>query len=126
MLQKFQAFHLIIPILKLLSLGGKWGNSFNFGQSIRSISIKQGNKHPSTAATPASNQSSNATVNVSDFFVAPSADQLISRNIPTHGLFCNCNSETASHLFFECDLSFSILKALFPGAAIFLLRPNII
>ncbi|KAL0914484.1 hypothetical protein M5K25_014833 [Dendrobium thyrsiflorum] len=31
------------------------------GQSIRSSSIKQGNKHPSSAATPASNQSSNAT-----------------------------------------------------------------
>ncbi|KAL0912374.1 hypothetical protein M5K25_018340 [Dendrobium thyrsiflorum] len=61
MLQKFQVFRLIIPIFKLLSLGGKRGNSFNFGQSIRSSSIKQGNKHPSSAATPASNQSSNAT-----------------------------------------------------------------
>ncbi|KAL0916993.1 hypothetical protein M5K25_014549 [Dendrobium thyrsiflorum] len=61
MLQKFQVFRLIIPIFKLLSLGGKRGNSFNFGQSIRSSSIKQGNTHPSSAATPPSNQSSNAT-----------------------------------------------------------------
>ncbi|KAL0920588.1 hypothetical protein M5K25_009733 [Dendrobium thyrsiflorum] len=40
-------------------LEGKEGNSFNFGQLCISSSIKLGNKHPSSAATPASNQSSN-------------------------------------------------------------------
>ncbi|KAH0463283.1 hypothetical protein IEQ34_007865 [Dendrobium chrysotoxum] len=40
--------------------------------------------------------------------------------------FCNCKPETVSQLFFECDFYFSILKVLFPGAAIFLLRLNII
>ncbi|KAH0458042.1 hypothetical protein IEQ34_013357 [Dendrobium chrysotoxum] len=60
MLQKFQVFHLIIPIFKLL-LRRQMGQLFQLRESIRFSSIKQGNKHPSSAATSASNQSSNAT-----------------------------------------------------------------
>ncbi|KAI0498488.1 hypothetical protein KFK09_019377 [Dendrobium nobile] len=61
LLQKFKVFHPVFSICNLLSLGGKEGNSFNFGQLNSFSSIKQGNKHPSSAATPASNQSSNAS-----------------------------------------------------------------
>ncbi|KAL0920671.1 hypothetical protein M5K25_009826 [Dendrobium thyrsiflorum] len=61
LLQKFKVVHPVFSICKLFSLGGKQGNSFNFGHLNSTSSIKQGNKHPSSAATPPSNQSSNAS-----------------------------------------------------------------
>ncbi|KAH0463607.1 hypothetical protein IEQ34_008189 [Dendrobium chrysotoxum] len=61
LLQKFKVVHPILHIVQFFSLEGKEGNSFTFGQLYSSSLIKQGNKHPSSAATPASNQSSNAS-----------------------------------------------------------------
>ncbi|KAL0922747.1 hypothetical protein M5K25_006761 [Dendrobium thyrsiflorum] len=60
LLQKFKVVNPMLYIFNFLSLEGKEDNSFNFGQFFSTSSIKQGNKHPSPAVTPASNQFSNA------------------------------------------------------------------
>ncbi|KAL0918711.1 hypothetical protein M5K25_010734 [Dendrobium thyrsiflorum] len=54
------------------------------------------------------------------------ADQLIRRGISVEAKckFC-AETETHSHLFFECDFSFHILKLLIPGFESLLLRPNL-
>ncbi|KAL0904023.1 hypothetical protein M5K25_026093 [Dendrobium thyrsiflorum] len=56
------------------------------------------------------------------------ADALISRNIPVNPecILCSSALENTSHLFFECNYSFSILTKLIPFAHTFFLRPNIL
>ncbi|KAL0906030.1 hypothetical protein M5K25_024490 [Dendrobium thyrsiflorum] len=56
------------------------------------------------------------------------AAALSHRNIyvdPTCSL-CNGSVESSSHLFFECDFSFSILVKIIPDAAVLLFRPSIL
>ncbi|KAL0918064.1 hypothetical protein M5K25_010052 [Dendrobium thyrsiflorum] len=55
------------------------------------------------------------------------ADILIYRGIPVPPLcgFCIGNNETHSHLFFECDFSFTVITKLFPVLNCFYLRPNL-
>ncbi|XP_020699884.1 uncharacterized protein LOC110112129 [Dendrobium catenatum] len=56
------------------------------------------------------------------------ADNLIVRGIPvlSNCSFCGSFEENHSHLFFECDFSFSILSSLLPITANFYLRPNML
>ncbi|PKU87667.1 hypothetical protein MA16_Dca009839 [Dendrobium catenatum] len=56
------------------------------------------------------------------------ADILNIRGIPVNPncSFCLGNSETHSHVYFECDYSFSLLIALFPVMVKFYLRPNLV
>ncbi|KAL0921701.1 hypothetical protein M5K25_008801 [Dendrobium thyrsiflorum] len=54
------------------------------------------------------------------------ADQMIRRGISVEAncKFC-AETETHSHLFFECDFSFHLLKLLIPDIGSLLLRPNL-
>ncbi|PKU86369.1 Putative ribonuclease H protein [Dendrobium catenatum] len=54
-------------------------------------------------------------------------DALQKRNIYVNPMcvFCQCNAESVSHLFFECDYTFSIITSLIPAISSFLLRPNL-
>ncbi|PKU86553.1 Putative ribonuclease H protein [Dendrobium catenatum] len=56
------------------------------------------------------------------------ADNLRQRGImaPIHCSLCSGHSENHSHLFFDCDFSFYILKTIMPKFASFLLRPTLI
>ncbi|KAI0500544.1 hypothetical protein KFK09_018758 [Dendrobium nobile] len=56
------------------------------------------------------------------------ADNLIMRGINVNAGcgFCSNHLESHSHIFFECDFSFSILTGLFPYMDTFYLRPNIL
>ncbi|XP_020679888.1 uncharacterized protein LOC110097698 [Dendrobium catenatum] len=55
------------------------------------------------------------------------ADNLISKGIQVNAgcIFCSGHLESHSHVFFECDYSFSIMTGLFPCMNTFYLRPNI-
>ncbi|PKU86740.1 Putative ribonuclease H protein [Dendrobium catenatum] len=55
------------------------------------------------------------------------ADELFIRNIivPTSCSLCHAYNESVTHLFFECDFTFSVLTAIIPGLKTFLYRPNI-
>lgn len=55
------------------------------------------------------------------------ADILIYRGILVSPLcdFCIGNNETHSHLFFECDFSFTVISSVLPALNCFYLRPNL-
>ncbi|KAL0921417.1 hypothetical protein M5K25_008484 [Dendrobium thyrsiflorum] len=55
------------------------------------------------------------------------ADLLARCSIPvdTTCKFCSKEAETHTHLFFECDFCFVILKSLIPGIGSLLLKPNL-
>ncbi|KAI0492597.1 hypothetical protein KFK09_026871 [Dendrobium nobile] len=57
-----------------------------------------------------------------------SADSLIAKGINVNAIcaLCHCSTKTVSHLFFECDYSFSILSKLMSNLGFLLLRPNIL
>ncbi|PKU83590.1 hypothetical protein MA16_Dca008277 [Dendrobium catenatum] len=56
------------------------------------------------------------------------ADALIARgiNVDPKCSLCHCYAETVSHLFFECDYSFTILTKLMFNLGFLLLRPNVL
>ncbi|PKU81270.1 hypothetical protein MA16_Dca015299 [Dendrobium catenatum] len=56
------------------------------------------------------------------------ADSLTMRGIQVDKIcaLCHCFDETTTHLFFECDYSFSILSILMRNLGFLLLRPNIL
>ncbi|PKU68127.1 Putative ribonuclease H protein [Dendrobium catenatum] len=56
------------------------------------------------------------------------ADILRQRGImaPMHCSLCSGHTENHTHLFFDCDFSFYILKTIMPKFASFLLRPTLI
>ncbi|PKU85442.1 hypothetical protein MA16_Dca003181 [Dendrobium catenatum] len=56
------------------------------------------------------------------------ADTLAARGISVNSscALCHSHAETVSHLFFECDFSFSILSNLMKNLGFLLLRPNIL
>ncbi|PKU82913.1 hypothetical protein MA16_Dca006211 [Dendrobium catenatum] len=55
------------------------------------------------------------------------ADNLIMRGIqvPPHCSLCSGHLENHSHLFFDCDFTFYILKHILPDFNSFLLRPTL-
>ncbi|KAI0507838.1 hypothetical protein KFK09_013966 [Dendrobium nobile] len=55
------------------------------------------------------------------------SDALRKRNIEVDPkcVFCHCHEESVSHLFFECDYTFSIISKMLPAITSFLLRPNL-
>ncbi|KAL0924141.1 hypothetical protein M5K25_004949 [Dendrobium thyrsiflorum] len=55
-------------------------------------------------------------------------EQLIKRNIMiphTSCVLCHCYQETNTHLLFECDYAFNVLKRVLPCFQNFFLRPNL-
>ncbi|PKU71829.1 hypothetical protein MA16_Dca008358 [Dendrobium catenatum] len=56
------------------------------------------------------------------------ADSLLAKGIivdPNCAL-CHCYAESVSHLFFECDYSFSIISKLMSNLGYLLFRPNVL